>query len=413
MRLLRSRVLFVARAVVVRAPRGVARRTRTSSSSPASPATRSTPSSSTSGRRRSSTRRRRRTACPTRTSRISAEKPELDAARIRGRSTRESVEKAVADIAAKARPERPGGHPADRPRQLRRERRRLQPARAGPDGRRVGGAARRSSPPRTWPSSTRRARAARSCRPWPRPAATVVTATKTGGERNETKFAEFFVKAFGDDAADADRNGHVSMQRSVRLREDKVVEGVRAGRAAAHRARRRSTMAAAASWPATQFLDRAPADGGSKVDTSDPAMRALVAERDAIEKQIDALKLKKTRSMDRRAYDAEMERLLTDLALKTRAIRDLQAKKEPSHEAGRRAVAADRSSCSGRRRPRAFAQRRGGFGGGGLRRYGRSSRTRRTTGASRSCGCATARRRVTSGSRSPGRTTTRSANSTS
>ena len=32
-----------------------------------------------------------------------------------------------------------------------------------------------------------------------------------------------------------------------------------------------------------------------KVDTSDPAMRALVEERDAIEKQIAGLRLKKTR----------------------------------------------------------------------------------------------------------------------
>jgi hypothetical protein len=32
--------------------------------------------------------------------------------------------------------------------------------------------------------------------------------------------------------------------------------------------------------------------------------------------------------MSEAAYDAEMEKLLTDLALKTRAIRDLQAKKD-------------------------------------------------------------------------------------
>ena len=37
-------------------------------------------------------------------------------------------------------------------------------------------------------SSTRRARAARSCRPLAGPGRTIVTATKTGGERNETRF---------------------------------------------------------------------------------------------------------------------------------------------------------------------------------------------------------------------------------
>ncbi len=44
---------------------------------------------------------------------------------------------------------------------------------------------------------------------------------------------------------------------------------------------------------ATQFLTARPSDGGLKVDTSDPAMRALVAEREAIQKQIAALRLKK------------------------------------------------------------------------------------------------------------------------
>ena len=55
-------------------------------------------------------------------------------------------------------------------------------------------------------------------------------------------------------------------------------------------------------------------------------MRALVDERNAIEQQIAGLKLKKP-SMTEAQYDAEMETLLTDLALKTRAIRELQAKK--------------------------------------------------------------------------------------
>ena len=34
----------------------------------------------------------------------------------------------------------------------------------------------------------------------------------------------------------------------------------------------------------TQFLTAHPADGGIRVDTTDPAMRALLAEREAIQK---------------------------------------------------------------------------------------------------------------------------------
>jgi hypothetical protein len=56
-------------------------------------------------------------------------------------------------------------------------------------------------------------------------------------------------------------------------------------------------------------------------------MKALVDEKDALDQQIAALKLKKN-SMDEAQYEAQLEKLLTDLALKTKAIRDLQTKKD-------------------------------------------------------------------------------------
>ena len=68
------------------------------------------------------------------------------------------------------------------------------------------------------------------------PGRTIVTATKTGGERNETRFAEYFVEAFGDAAADATATA-ASRRRSVRLREDQGRQGVRAGRVHPDRAR--------------------------------------------------------------------------------------------------------------------------------------------------------------------------------
>ena len=57
-------------------------------------------------------------------------------------------------------------------------------------------------------------------------------------------------------------------------------------------------------------------------------MRALVAEREAIQKDIDALKGKKD-TLDPARYDQEMERLLTSLALKTKEIRDKEALAKP------------------------------------------------------------------------------------
>jgi hypothetical protein len=78
---------------------------------------------------------------------------------------------------------------------------------------------------------------------------------------------------------------------------------------------------------ATLFLGTGRAEGALAVDLSDPAMKTLADEKDAIDRQIAVLKLKKN-TMDEALYDAQLEHLLTDLALKTKAIRDLQAKKD-------------------------------------------------------------------------------------
>ena len=160
------------------------------------------------------------------------------------------------------------------------------------------------------------------------PGRVVVTATKTGGERNETMFPEFFVAAFNDPSADRDRNGHVSIaeafdyaktkvaqafqQKGLLLTEHAVMDDGGQGRLAA-----------------TMFLGNGRADGALAIDTSNPAMKALADEKDTIDQKITALKLKKN-TMDEAQYDAQLEQLLTDLALKTKAIRDLQAKKDRS-----------------------------------------------------------------------------------
>jgi hypothetical protein len=161
------------------------------------------------------------------------------------------------------------------------------------------------------------------------PGRVVVTATKTGGERNETQFPEHFVGAFIDNAADRDRNGHVSIGEAFEYAKAKVVEAFKQkGNLLTEHATMDDGAGASAEshLAATIFLGTGRAEDSLAVDTSDPAMRALVDERNAIEQQIAGLKLKKT-SMAEAQYDAEMETLLTNLALKTRAIRELQAKK--------------------------------------------------------------------------------------
>jgi hypothetical protein len=158
------------------------------------------------------------------------------------------------------------------------------------------------------------------------PGRAIVTATKTGGERNETQFPEYFVEAFKDNAADRDRNGHVSVFEAFEYAKAKVTQsfqqkGLLLTEHATLDDGGEGRLAAAI------FLGIGRSEAGVAVDLSDPAMKALVEERDALDRQIAALKLKKA-SMDAAEYDAGMERLLTDLALKTKAIRERQAKKD-------------------------------------------------------------------------------------
>ena len=158
------------------------------------------------------------------------------------------------------------------------------------------------------------------------PGRVVVTATKTGGERNETQFPEYFVEAFNDTAADLDRNGHVSVREAFDYAKARVVQAFQQkGLILTEHAA--IDDAGDGHLAATLFLGIGRSDAEAAVDTNDPAVRALLAERDAIEKQIAGLKLMKP-SMDGTQYDAQMETLLTDLALKTKAIRDLAAKKD-------------------------------------------------------------------------------------
>lgn len=252
-----------------------------------------------------------------------SEKPELDPANIKGKSTKEGVEKAFTDIAQRARPNDAvfivlighgsfDGHqaafnlpgpdltPADFARLL-----------GKLATQRVAFVNTASSSGAFLPTVAGAGRV-------------VVTATKTGGERNETRFPEFFVEAFNDDTADRDRNGRVSIAEAFEYAKAKVTKAFE------QQGLLMTEHAALDEGPGTGLaasLFLAAPQGTLKVDTSDPAVRALAEQRDAIEKQIAALKLMKP-SMDDSKYNAQMEKLLTDLAMKTKEIRDLQTKKD-------------------------------------------------------------------------------------
>jgi hypothetical protein len=166
------------------------------------------------------------------------------------------------------------------------------------------------------------------------PGRVVITATKSGFERNESIFGGHFVAALAGDGADADKDGRVSLleaftyaAREVRrvyeqdnrlLTEHALLDdnGDRSG--SAEPGARGGDGGLARSF----FLTgRASASAAS----SDPRAGALRKEKEELEAKIEALKGRKS-AMDAKAYEAELERLLVELAATTRALRALEGR---------------------------------------------------------------------------------------
>lgn len=156
------------------------------------------------------------------------------------------------------------------------------------------------------------------------PARTIVAATRTGGERNETRFPEFFVQALGSDEADSDRNGRVSILEAFEFAKNRVAASYEKG---GHLLTEHATLddGSEGKFASTQYL-APPRSRSAEMAKADPKLRALVEERDALDREIAALRLKKNQ-MNEAEYQQQLEKLVTDLALKDRAIRELEAKK--------------------------------------------------------------------------------------
>jgi hypothetical protein len=153
---------------------------------------------------------------------------------------------------------------------------------------------------------------------------TIVTATKSAQERNETAFARHFVDAFATGGADADKDQRVSVleafeyaRREVQrfyekerrlLTEHAVLEDGREGALAR-----------------TVFLGSADGETQS-ADAGDPELAALRQERREVERRLDALKARKETTAAA-SYEEELEKLLLELARKDAEARRRAAEK--------------------------------------------------------------------------------------
>ena len=187
------------------------------------------------------------------------------------------------------------------------------------------------------------------------PKRTIITATKTARERNETKFGEFFVEAFAgrvmpevetptatnsvneiaiDDVADANKDGRVSLleafdytrrqvarvyeESGLLLTEHAMLDDNGDG----YGSDEPDPLTAGADGRIAQALFFTPSGRltTAELETDDPTLMRLYAERNAIEKRVLAHRTLRD-GMDSAIYEQELERLLIDLALKNREIR--------------------------------------------------------------------------------------------
>ena len=137
----------------------------------------------------------------------------------------------------------------------------------------------------------------------------VVTATKTGLERNEVIFAKQFARGISSADADADKDGRISVWEAFDYAKKEVAK-------AYENDKKLLTEHAQVSDTA---LAKAIAFGGAAA-SNDPKIAALAGERTQLEADVAALRLRKA-TMDSTAYEKELERLLLSIAEKSAAIR--------------------------------------------------------------------------------------------
>jgi hypothetical protein len=164
------------------------------------------------------------------------------------------------------------------------------------------------------------------------PGRTIVAATRSGAEHYTTLFGGFFIDALSSPNADADKNKRISVLEAFQFAKAEVTRAFeREGLLVTEHAlldddgdKKGSPepSATGADGKVAAVLSLADAGGGLP---SDPALRELYLERRELERRVDALRLLKE-GMNPARYSAELEKLVTAIALKTREIRAAEGK---------------------------------------------------------------------------------------
>jgi len=158
---------------------------------------------------------------------------------------------------------------------------------------------------------------------------TVITATKSGTEKNATVFARYWAEALRDPEADVDKNETISALEAFRYAEQKtdgyystqkrlatehaILEDTGKGEGAKNPSPENGEGLVAARLPVLRT-------GTAQAAASDPRKAALLARKDQLEQQIDSLKYQKA-ALPAEVYKQQLTVLLIELS-KTQAELD-------------------------------------------------------------------------------------------
>jgi hypothetical protein len=159
------------------------------------------------------------------------------------------------------------------------------------------------------------------------PRRVIITATDSAAQRFQTVFPQYFIKAFGDEAADLDKNGRVSIWEAFAAASIGVQRHYQErGQLATERALLNDTgdgIGVEASKPGENgslasriYLD-APAPGAAQTDE---VLLKLLQQKAILEAEVEDLKIRRT-FLPPDEYAAEFERLMIELARVSRDVR--------------------------------------------------------------------------------------------
>jgi hypothetical protein len=146
---------------------------------------------------------------------------------------------------------------------------------------------------------------------WMRPQRVVITATKSGGERTATRFAQYWAQAVGSEAADLNKDDIVTAAEAFDFASKQVAAAFKSDVSLA------TEHARLEGEDAGRFAVARFGSGG--VLSDDPAVAALLTQRGEIERELEDVKERKASMSENEYYDA-LEGVLVRLALLQRQI---------------------------------------------------------------------------------------------